>query len=355
MVVKQMNKNIISIIVPVYNSEKYVEICLESLKKQTYMDLEILCIDDGSTDNSPNIIKQYCSIDKRFKYYRTENKGVSNARNVGFEKSNGEYILFVDSDDWIDPETCKVAINVLLTNNADVVMWPYIREYGDLSLKKKIFNNNIVFEGEKIETLRKALIGYVEKGLLKPDNMDALSTVWGKLYRKSIIKEVKFYDIKEIGSYEDGLYNIEVFENVKKLVYINCFFSHYRKNNSASLTSNYNSNLFKQRNKIYDLILQYIREKGLDSSYEIALNNRVVYEILYLGLNEMNRKANCISHILELKKIMNSNRYEKARKNFVYQSFQLHWRIFYKFAVHKNSFMLYIMLHVMQIIRKRRH
>lgn len=351
----EMNRETISVIIPVYNAEKYIGICLDSLKSQTYQALEIICIDDESTDHSQEIIKQYCGLDERIKYYRIKNAGVSNARNVGIEKSTGEYILFLDSDDWIDCETCEVAYNSLLSNNADVVMWPYIREYGNLSLKKDILSRDTVFEGDSLKKLHKSFIGYVEDGFFASDNMDALSTVWGKLYRRNIIEGIKFYDIKEIGSYEDGLYNMQVFGKAKKAVYINRYFSHYRKDNDSSLTSTYNSDLLIQRKKIYDQMLQYIQKGGFDKSYNSALKNRIVYEILYIGLNELKRKASLASHILQLKKVMSSEDYEDARKNFNYRKFQIHWRIFYRFAVHKNAVLLFVMLNVMQIIRNKRN
>lgn len=351
----EMKRNIVSVIIPVYNAEKYIGICLDSLRSQTYQELEIICIDDESSDQSGTIIKQYCGLDDRIKYYRIKNAGVSNARNIGIEKSSGEYILFLDSDDWIDSETCEVALDSLLSNNADVVMWSYIREYGDTSLKKTILSHDTIFEGDNLKKLHKSFIGFVEDGFLNPDNMDALSTVWGKMYRRSAIEDIKFYDIKEIGSFEDGLYNMQVFGNVKKVVYINRYFNHYRKDNASSLTSTYNPKLLMQRNKIYELMSQYIIKEKLDTSYTNALNNRIVYEILYIGLNELERKASPISHIVEIKRVMGSEEYEAARHSFNYKKFQMHWRIFFRFAVHRNSVFLFIMLNLIQIIIKRRY
>lgn len=350
-----MNEETISVIIPIYNAEKYIRRCLDSIKTQTYKKLEIICVDDESTDQSADIVRQYCKIDERFRYYKIKNAGVSNARNVGLKYSSGNFIMFLDSDDWIDEETCAVAVSVMQVNDADIVMWPYVREYEDSSVKKKIFDKDMVFKDNDLKLLHKTFIGYVDDGFFQPGNADALSPVWGKLYKKSVLKDILFYDIKQIGSYEDGLYNIEVFGKARKVVYINRYFSHYWKSNSNSLTSCFNEKLLLQRSKLYEIIFQYIQKNKLDETYIEALKNRIVYEILYIGLNEMNRRSSGVSHIRQLKKVVCSKKYENAGKTFKYQSFPLHWRIFYRFAVHKNVVLLYLMLYIMHAVRKIRH
>ena len=103
-----MNK-IISVIIPVYNVENYIEKCLNSIVNQTYNNLEIIIIDDGSTDNSIAIAEKIAENDKRIRIISQVNQGVSSARNLGLDNASGEYILFIDSDDWLDLETCKIA------------------------------------------------------------------------------------------------------------------------------------------------------------------------------------------------------------------------------------------------------
>ena len=118
------NKPLISIIVPVFNAEEYLAQCLDSILNQTYRDLEILCINDGSCDGSIGILKKYKNRDSRIVIIDKQNEGVSATRNVGLKKANGDYLMFVDADDWIEPYTCEKALVTLNDNNADIVTLP---------------------------------------------------------------------------------------------------------------------------------------------------------------------------------------------------------------------------------------
>lgn len=126
----------ISIIVPVYNVEKYLPQCLESLINQTYANIEIICVNDGSTDNSLEILDKYAKRDSRIIVINQKNSGVSVARNAALKIISGKYLMFVDGDDWIELNNCETAYNLIEKYNADVVMWSYIREYPNKALKK---------------------------------------------------------------------------------------------------------------------------------------------------------------------------------------------------------------------------
>ena len=117
----------ISIIVPVYNTEKYLGVCLDSLISQTYKDIEIICVDDGSTDNSLQILNDYAAKDSRIKILTQKNQGPSVARNLGLEKAKGEYITFVDSDDWVSIDMCEKIYSKAIDTNADLVLFPHSR------------------------------------------------------------------------------------------------------------------------------------------------------------------------------------------------------------------------------------
>ena len=111
----------ISIIVPCYNAEKYLPKCLDSLINQTLKDIEIICVNDGSTDGSLSVLKDYAKKDSRIVIIDKENSGPSSCRNIGIEKATGEFIQFVDSDDWIEPETCEVCYQKAIEHNVDMV------------------------------------------------------------------------------------------------------------------------------------------------------------------------------------------------------------------------------------------
>lgn len=138
----------VSIIVPIYNVEPYLRQCLDSLVNQTYKNIEIICVDDGSTDASSEILTEYALKSSKVRVIRQENSGLSAARNVGFSFATGKYVMYVDSDDWIDVCTCEKAVFKAEEHAADLVMWPYIREFPNHSAPKAIFQRkNLYFSG----------------------------------------------------------------------------------------------------------------------------------------------------------------------------------------------------------------
>ena len=112
----------VSIIIPVYNVEKYLKKCLDSVINQTYKDIEIICVNDGSKDGSENILKEYATKDSRIKIIEKKNGGLSSARNAGLDVASGEYCYFVDSDDWIELNTIEKLTDIILSNDVDVVV-----------------------------------------------------------------------------------------------------------------------------------------------------------------------------------------------------------------------------------------
>ena len=119
----------ISIIIPMYNVEKYLRRCLDSVLHQTFTDWQAICVDDGSPDKSGEIAEEYASCDKRFVVVHKENGGLSDARNAGLPKATGEYIMYLDSDDFIHPQTMEIAYNLAQKNKSDIVSFTYDRFY----------------------------------------------------------------------------------------------------------------------------------------------------------------------------------------------------------------------------------
>ena len=338
----------ISIIVPVYNVEKYIVKCMDSLINQTYRDIEIICVNDASTDCSLTILNQYAKKDSRVKIIDKENEGVSLARNKGIELACGQYLMFVDSDDWIEPTTCEVALSEILKENADVLMWPYVREFKDKSVPKKIWDSDkLIFEDADVQTkLHRRFVGLLDEELSMPENADALCTIWGKIYNANVIKQNKifFKDIREIGTYEDGLFNLEVFGYVKKVVYIHQFFYHYRKDNDTSITTSYNLQLRRQWDNLFGYIREYINEQQLPIEYYKAYDNRIVLSVLGLGLNVLNSQMSVMEKIRELKSIISSKEYRRACKKLQLKYFPIHWKVFYGCAKYNIAFGVYILL-----------
>lgn len=335
----------ISIIVPIFNAEEYLQQCLDSLINQSYQDIEIICVNDSSTDNSLSILQSY-SYDSRVKIILKENEGVSLARNRGLEEAQGDYIMFVDADDWIDLKTCEIVLDEMEKENADVVMWSYIREFHDKSLRKEIFNSSrIIFEGKQVRTkLHLRCVGLVDRELANPENADALCTVWGKLYKREIIKNYRilFKDIRKIGTYEDGLFNLDIFNVANKVVFLNKCLYHYRRNNSSSITSLYKSDLFSKWENLFEIIKKYIEDNQLPRIYYHALNNRISLSILGLSLNILQSDMSVLKKIQMIKKIISSPKYRLAYRELTLAYFPIHWKVYYWGA--KNNFAIIVFI-----------
>lgn len=207
---------LISVIVPVYNVEKYLSECVDSIINQSYTQLEILLVDDGSTDNSSKICDEYAKKDSRVKVIHKTNGGVSSARNIGLDVCAGEYVMFVDSDDYLDENACLMALHYLNSEAADFSFFGLIEEYSSgKTTKQSSFSDKKTFSCESIENLFLLVIS---------DN--ALKDILGpvcKLFRRSVIGDTRFKCDITIG--EDIVFVLEVIEKSKRIVFFpECYY-----------------------------------------------------------------------------------------------------------------------------------
>ena len=217
----------ITVIVPVYNVEHYLSKCLDSILKQTYQNLEIIVVNDGSTDNSGGICQEYAQKDSRIIYIEKENGGLSDARNAGLDRMTGSYVTFVDSDDWIEQDYVEVLYNKLTEYQADVSVGNYYSYNEDEgmyyfhingdSYYEKVFDNVSIFENLYESQEMKSF---------------ALISAWGKLYKASLFDYIRF-DKGKLG--EDGYMNQKLYLLVQKVIYINQGLYAYRQR-SGSIT-----------------------------------------------------------------------------------------------------------------------
>lgn len=344
----------ISIIVPVYNTEKYLEQCLNSLINQTYSNLEIIIVNDGSKDNSEQIISGFAKRDFRIKVIKQNNSGLSAARNKGLEYASGEYVLFVDSDDWIDQSTCEEALKAVSQYNADLVMWSYKREYADCTKTTFLFENErLIWNEQNMQELYQRLIGLTGRQLSQPQKIDSIVTAWGKLYKRECIKEIRFVDTKEIGT-EDALFNIQAFGNFRTAVYIPDPFSHYRKDNMESLTHTYKKNLPGQWERLYLRIESHLNKINAPALYYEALSNRICLGLIGLGLNlAEDTKMSFKEKKHELKVLLRMSHYQKALSALSLEYMPLKWKCFFVCAKKEWTFSLCILLYIMNFLRGR--
>ena len=206
-------ESLISVIIPVYNTESYIGVCLESLVKQTYTNFEVLMIDDGSTDNSGRICQEYTESDSRFHYYRKENGGVSSARNLGIEYSRGDYLTFVDSDDWVEEDFLEVLYSALISESASVSISTY---------KRFSMEDNTWYVHSFQRGYEKLVFNYLEliNELIDLDSFDhSYRFVSGKLVRRDILGDIRFNTLTILG--EDMEFWFKIYLISPKSVYIN--------------------------------------------------------------------------------------------------------------------------------------
>lgn len=206
---------LISIIVPVYNVEQYLKQCVDSILNQTYKQLEVILVDDGSTDSSRDICNQYEAADNRIKVIHKENGGLADARNAGLSIATGEYIGFVDSDDFIHKDMYKTLVILMEQNNADMVMakWQAFVEQVDCRANDTL--EAMVFDG--IDSLKFLIYG--------ENRYHITLSVWDRLYKKELIKDLMFPKGK---CYEDVVWSTEAFYRAKRTVYIDKTLYYYR-------------------------------------------------------------------------------------------------------------------------------
>ena len=242
-----IEKDKISIIVPVYNVEDYLKKCIDSIVRQQYKNLEIILVDDGSIDNSGEICEKYAKEDDRIKVIHKKNGGLSDARNVGIENATGQYIGFVDSDDWIADSMYSYLKELIDTNNADISICGYYKftNCDEINLKNVKNEKNIyVFDKQKAIS-----------ELLKQENIQDYA--WNKLYKIELFENIKYPYGRKM---EDTGTTYKLFDRAQRIVLGNEV-QYYYLQRSNSIVNNKNFSLYKDKYELTKERYIYIKNK----------------------------------------------------------------------------------------------
>lgn len=265
-----MRNELVSIIVPIYNVAPYLEHCIESISGQTYKNLEIILVDDGSTDGSSKICDEYVQKDKRIKVYHRQNKGVSAARNYGIDKSRGNYIAFVDADDYLDKNFVYKMLKQVQRNNVDYACCGLKRIYSD---HKESING----DGKKCILPSKDFL----IDLLNVQKSHGFAH--GKLINRSAIGNVRFKEGLKVG--EDALFNVMLCKNIDKVLIYNEPLYNYVFN-SNSVVRKYDKNYPDKYYQSMKVMRQYILKNYRDHDDVIQnLYNYIAYHVLLICVN----------------------------------------------------------------------
>ena len=255
------NNALISVIIPVYKVEKFLPKCLDSILGQTYKNLEIILIDDGSTDNSGKICDEYAQKDARIHVIHQENHGLSNARNAGLKIAHGEYIAFVDSDDYIELDMYEYLWKLISKENADVAMCN-------------------TCEDEGFHSQKPIDVAYVMGPIQKYFEFSDWMAPWNKLYKRELIGDTCFDPTTSCG--EDELFNFELAKKDALVALGNQSKYHYRCNqNSNSVTVNFRPSHLNQIILI-DKTLAYSKERNWTIHYKTRSSAQFKHVVLFL-------------------------------------------------------------------------
>ena len=273
---------LISIVIPVYNAEKYLEQCLNSIKNQTYKNFEVILVNDGSDDNSENICKSFSEEDARFKYFTKSNGGASSARNFGLDNVTGDYITFIDADDWVDENHLEVLINNIKDNNSDMAI---------SSIKKFDMSNNFHFRMYSNQEKYLLNFGKMSKDelLVKLPKLILASNSYkiavSKLFKKELVTDVRFDESIVYG--EDLEFFFKIYNNINSISYIDEVTYVYRLHDERS-SSKFGQLHMEQELAIYKKMYERIEEWGLPTIHYVnTLRNLLDYRKDYLDNRDL--------------------------------------------------------------------
>lgn len=335
----------VSIVVPVYNTEKYLKECIDSLTNQTLKDIEIIIVDDGSKEVCANLCDELKNTDKRIKVIHKANEGLGLTRNAGIEAASGDYIGFVDSDDYVDPLMFESLYNAAAKNNADIVVSGISFVGGNTFSKtgdytpKNYFENDTVFEEDDIKTLFLGVIGALPN---EPDDSRYGVSVCKNIFKRSVFinNDVKFYSEREIIS-EDTLFMADFIKCAKKAVGIKGAFYRYRRNDE-SLSKSYKSDRFEKILIFLNELELHIKDTTYVDEYKLYFDRltqgyaRIIcsQEVMYakdnkIGYSHLKKRLKAICTNKMIKDTLSTYPWYKLPKKQAAFAFAMKYRLYW--------------------------
>ncbi len=297
----------ISVIIPVYNVEQYLEKCLNSITGQTLKDIEIICINDGSTDNSLKILEDYQKNDSRIKIINKKNEGQGIARNEGLKIANGEYILFVDPDDWIEELWAfEFLYNKFIETNAQIIHF----DFQSFSEKKQKIDSIKHFSKSIKKTLGVKISDNSTYNWLNIPNLkfpEMELTVWCRMFSTNFIKENNIF-FAPFKHSEDNIFIISACFLAKKMLYVEKVFYNYRKRENSAL--NKASNEYFSVFENIELVKKFLLQNGFYERFEKAYRNYLIHTFAsHYGCIP---SENLDEYLEKIQKVLSKKEYKKC-------------------------------------------
>lgn len=281
-----MSAKLISIILPVYNVENYIEKAVRSVVQQTYTNFELLVINDGTKDNSIQKIDEYAT-DSRIKIYHKENGGLSDARNYGLERAQGDYIYFMDSDDWIEPNLLALTVDKIEKKSIEVVVFGYFLDTEDKN-GNLISTSQVIHQHNEINSKN-------SNSNMSDNTIGLLGYAWNKLYSSSFLKKHNFKFEKGVSLVEDILFNTQVFTVIDTIHFINVPLYHYSNRPVVTLIKTFHKNSFelylKKNESLKPFLLHWkVNSKNNFLANSLLLGMRYCANNLFAFKNELSER-----------------------------------------------------------------
>lgn len=277
---------LISVIVPVYNAEKFLDKCIEGVVNQSYKSLELILIDDGSTDSSKMICDQYGLADNRIKVISQKNSGPSAARNSGIRHATGDFVFFLDADDFIEKNTLEILVAKYTQYQPDLVMANFCK----LEDNGKIINQSVSFHPDdgpyehRIKELSKIdTLAYVRHFLKHPSN-HLISYCWARLYKLSIIKDNNIFSNEDMRLFEDLVFNLEYLKHTNKTVFVNESLYIYTMHNShisASMAIVNGDSLIHDMNVFKRKVSEFSQQINSDTMNSFDIKKEIGHALIH--------------------------------------------------------------------------
>ena len=340
----------VSIIVPVYNVEKYIRKCLNSIVNQTYKNIEIIIVNDETKDNSLEICEEFKQQDNRITIISKKNQGLGLARNTGIENATGDYVLFIDGDDYVEEKKKKKTVKLIENNDCDLVRFHNYRENlisGEKTVRKTPLEEGVYEKADIVDKLLLPIIGMLP---FEDGNSFVGMSVWRNLYNLNIIKENNIiFDSERIFIEEDILFNIKYLQKIKKAFVINEPLYHYMVNDN-SLTGKYNPERFNKEMKLCKEIDNRLKNTNLKGKYEIRLKRKVL-DCARMCINtELNRKVERKEKKKKIIEMLNDKEFNQALKEYPINKMMLKYKLVLSLLKYKLIFLLEIVYKIFKKI-----
>lgn len=337
-----------SIIVPIYNMEKYLEQCIKSVISQSFTDYELLLIDDGSNDKTSTICKKY--ENEKIKYIYQKNSGVSVARNTGIKKSKGKWIIFIDPDDWIEKDYLY-EFNERITDDIDIIICDDYVEFPKKTIKNNIYKENFTFANKEKNIL---LMQFFSKNKSEyfPQNHDC-SAPWGKAYRKSLITKNNLIFEPELKRAQDKIFNLYAFRYSNKILYFQKCLYHYRMNPNSTW-GKYSNEVSNDLIKLYKHMRKYINtyEKN-NNEFMDAYYEKVVISINTIFRQKYFHKDCKIKYLKKhelIKEELNQQTFYEALKKVNLKSLSIEEQVFTILVKYKMYYLCGLLINLRRIL-----